>query len=119
MPGRRDDILSALTVLATITPATLHHWPGLTEAIHWLIDDTGWDRYYENGQEIFNPDLAIGDILRDRSEVTAIGAVLAPLLDVLGDLGPRRADTEYLGHHRWPGVLAAAHSAYALLSGSR
>lgn len=107
---------SRLSPCSLPSPATVPHWPGLTEAVHWLIDDTGWDHYYETGHEIFNPDRAIGDILRDRNEVAAISAVLAPLLDVLGDLGPLRPDTEYLDHQRWPEVAAAARSACASLS---
>lgn len=116
LPGRRADIINALTVLATVTPATLHQWPGLTEAVHWLVDDTGWDLYYDTGQERFNPARAIGDFFRDGNEVAAIDAVLVPLLGVLDELGPLQADTEYLDHQLWPEVAAAAHSAHTLLS---
>ncbi|WP_116505430.1 hypothetical protein [Micromonospora sp. B006] len=42
-PDRRADITNALSVLATLRPHGIALWPGLTEAVHWLIDDTSWD----------------------------------------------------------------------------
>ncbi|MFD1046221.1 hypothetical protein ACFQ1S_11955 [Kibdelosporangium lantanae] len=94
--GRRDDIVEALDALATITPDSPPRWPDFTNAIHWLVDDTSWDRYQELGDERFNPAAYVGPLLRDDHEVDVITAVLDPLLAVLRDLGPVRPDAEYL-----------------------
>ncbi|GAB3911837.1 hypothetical protein GCM10029964_118580 [Kibdelosporangium lantanae] len=113
--GRRDDIVEALDALATITPDSPPRWPDFTNAIHWLVDDTSWDRYQELGDERFNPAAYVGPLLRDDHEVDVITAVLDPLLAVLRDLGPVRPDAEYLAHPRWPEVAATAAVAHQVL----
>ena len=109
-PGRRGDLIVALDVLATLSPARVEQWPGLTEAVHWLVDDTAWDEYDVAG--------SIGWSLRDEQEVVVIRAVLAPLLVVLDDLGPTEPDSAYLVHPRWPDVRTAAGSAHRMLTRS-
>jgi hypothetical protein len=42
-PDCGADLIGALDALMTLTPQTLERWPGLTEAVHWLVDDTWWD----------------------------------------------------------------------------
>lgn len=79
-PGTRADIVVALDLLVTLTPETTERWPGLTEAVHWLVDDIFWDE-----RDVAE---SIGWTLRDEQEVAAIGAVLVPLLAVLDALGP-------------------------------
>ncbi|MGW6443862.1 SCO4402 family protein [Lentzea sp. NPDC055074] len=109
-PGIRADIVAALDVLVTVTPETVERWPGLTEAVHWLVDDTFWDE----------GDVAesIGWTLRDMREVVAIRALLVPLLVVLDELGPHEPDPAYLRHPRWPDVRVAAGDARRLLTSS-
>ncbi|MFS8104643.1 hypothetical protein LFM09_46830 [Lentzea alba] len=107
-PDRRGDIIDALDVLMTITPETVERWPGLTEAVHWLVDDTFWDQ--RDAAE------SIGWTLRDEQEVTAIKAVLAPLLAVLDELGPVEPDPAYLRHPSWPDVRTTAANAHRLLT---
>lgn len=115
-PGRRQDIIGSLRVLMAINPATVGEWPGLTDAVHWLVDDTGWDLYHDNGDEAFNPQAAVGYLLKDAKEVAVINAVLEALLVVLGELGPGNADSEYLTHERWPEVAATARVAHERLT---
>ena len=107
-PGLRADLVVALDVLMTLTPQTVERWPGLTEAVHWLVDDTWWDQ-----RDVAE---SIGWMLRDEQEVAVIRAVLDPLLTVLGDLGPIEPDPAYLLHRRWPDVRAAAANAHRVLS---
>ncbi|MER5267588.1 hypothetical protein ABTZ99_36375 [Actinosynnema sp. NPDC002837] len=107
-PGLRGDVIVALERFATLTPQTVEQQGGaLTDAVHWLVDDTFWD--------LRDPSEDIGYRLRDGEEVAAIKAVLEPLLAVLGQLGPVRPDVEYLAHRRWSDVMANAGAAHRLL----
>jgi hypothetical protein len=45
MGDRRLDIIAALNVLAAPDPAVPGREPSLTEAIHWLVDETWWDKH--------------------------------------------------------------------------
>ncbi|MGX1613277.1 SCO4402 family protein [Micromonospora chalcea] len=109
-PDRRADITNALSVLATLRPHGIALWPGLTEAVHWLIDDTSWD--------VRDPHDDIGTVLADRGEAEAIIATLEPLLAVLAELGPTAPDDAYLAHSRWHEVARAATGAHRLMTGS-
>lgn len=108
-PGRRCDVIEALRVLATATPETLRCWPGLTEAVHWLIDDTCWD--------FLSPAEVIGQILVDHHEVDKINAVLGPFLAVIDEVEPSSDDDDYLSHPRWPVIADGARAALDLLVG--
>lgn len=111
-PGRRSDLLDALACLAEEPPplsATRAdpRWPGLTNAIHWLVDDTWWDRR--------DPSADIGLILRDDAEAGAIRAVLGPLLDVADRLTADATDAAWFGDPSWREVRERAAAAHALL----
>ncbi|RQX09637.1 hypothetical protein DLJ58_14210 [Micromonospora arida] len=108
-PDRRADITNALSVLATLQPHGIASWPGLTDAVHWLIDDTFWDGH--------DPRDDIGTILADTSEAEAIIATLEPLLAILGALGPTAPDDDYLTHPRWHEVTRAATDTHQLMTG--
>lgn len=99
-PDRRLDIIAALNVLAAPDPAAPRRYPNLTDAIHWLIDDTWWDKH--------DPARDIGKLLIDTAEAQAIHNVLEPLKEILHDLGPVAPDKEYVQHDRWNQVAAAA-----------
>lgn len=107
-PGRREEIAMALEVLSTISPATTERYPRLKDAVHWLVDNTWWDD--------FDPANDIGKILRDKTEVSMIKAVVIPLLTVLDDLGPVRPDAEYLARPLWAVVAANAKTAHRLMT---
>ncbi|MGW9193042.1 SCO4402 family protein [Micromonospora chersina] len=110
-PDRRADIITALAVLATLRPHAPTPWPGLTEAVHWLIDDTFWDQH--------SPARDIGTILGSVKEADAITATLEPLSAILHELGPTAADDDYLTHPRWHEVTRAAADAHQLMTGQR
>jgi hypothetical protein len=95
----------------TLTTRSVESWPGLTEAVHWLVDDTGWD---------FHPphDGDVGTILASRDEVDAVTATLEPLLAILDELGPFAADSDYLNHPRWNQVAQVATNAHQLMVGT-
>jgi hypothetical protein len=107
-PGLRAGLVEALDALMMLTPQTVGRWPGLTEAVHWLVDDTWWDQ-----RDVAE---SIGWMVRDEQEVAVIRAVLDPLLAVLDDLGPLEPDSEYLRHRRWPDVRDAAANAHRTLT---
>jgi len=108
-PDRRADIINALSVLATLRPHRTTSWPGLTEAVHWLVDDTFWDQHHPRNE--------IGTVLADADEATAITATLEPLSAILDELGPTAADDDYLTHPRWHEVTHAAADAHRLMTG--
>ncbi|MEV0000693.1 hypothetical protein AB0H28_00195 [Micromonospora sp. NPDC050980] len=108
-PGRRADIITALALLATLRPHALTSWPGLTEAVHWLLDDTFWDQCRPHGD--------IGTILASAEEADAITATLGPLSVILDELGPAAADDDYLTHPGWREVTHAAIHAHQLMTG--
>ncbi|MEU6073881.1 hypothetical protein [Micromonospora sp. NPDC047074] len=62
---------------------------GLTEAVHWLIDDTFWDQRH--------PRHDIGTILASTSEADAIAATLEPLIAILDELGPTAPASTWSG----------------------
>ncbi len=107
-PGLRGDVVAALELFAELDREAVEQRIGaLTNAVHWLVDDTFWD--------MRDPSEDIGYRLRDHREVAAIKAVLGPLLLVLGELGPVAPDVDYLDHRGWPDVVAAARAAQRLL----
>ncbi|MEW2331817.1 hypothetical protein AB0880_28940 [Micromonospora chersina] len=108
-PDRRTDIINALSILAALHSHETTSWPGLTEAVHWLIDDTFWDRHH--------PCNDIGTILASTDEADAITATLEPLSAILDELGPTAADDDYLTHPRWHEVTHAAADAHQLMTG--
>ncbi|GIF47199.1 hypothetical protein DFJ67_7177 [Asanoa ferruginea] len=83
-PDRRADIIAGLAVLVTLRAHSLMPWPGLTEAVHWLVDDTHWDQ--------LPPLRDIGTILASASEADATTETIQPLLAILDELGPAEPD---------------------------
>ncbi len=108
-PDRRADIINALSILATLRPHEPTSWPRLTEAVHWLIDDTFWDQRHPRDD--------IGTILASTSEANAINATLEPLTAILDELGSTAPDDDYLTHPRWHEVTHAATNTHHLMTG--
>ncbi|XVU21315.1 hypothetical protein ACQPZJ_29080 [Actinoplanes sp. CA-054009] len=67
-PDRRADVITALCVLAVLRADGAEAWPGLTEAVHWLVDDTFWDQH--------DPRSDIGTILLGTEEAAACRLLL-------------------------------------------
>lgn len=113
-PGRRADVVAGLEVLAAEPPpaagARDRRWPPLTDAVHWVVDDTWWDQR--------PPADDIGTILRDRAEADALAAVVAVLVGVLDEVGPDD-DAAVFAHPRWAEVRRAAVAALDLVRGDR
>lgn len=81
--------------------------PSLTDAVHWLIDDTWLDTKSSAEQ--------VGRLFVDTAEAAAVDAAVSALLVVLDALGPVRPDSEYLVHPNWPAVIDASRFALATL----
>lgn len=111
-PSRRQEILDALDVLAAQPPelADAEHdrrWPGVTEAVHWLVDDTAWD--------LDGPARSIGYILRDEKEAELISVVVQAIVRISDRQGPTAPDAAWFGDPDWINVRAAAGAAAAWL----
>ena len=106
-------MLAGLDTLAAEPPILNEHgsdprWPDLTNAVHWVVDDTWWDDE--------DPSDSIGSILVDEEEAEAMRAVVREIVGV----SERQAvagssDRAWLGDDRWPHVRAAARDAAALI----
>lgn len=115
-PDRRGDVLNALDVLAS-EPPTLDargqdpRWPDLSNAVHWLVDDTFWD-HGEGARE------SIGTILRDENEADVVQLAVAAVMRVAKRQGPTSRDAAWFADEGWPEVRRAARAAAAVLRGS-
>jgi hypothetical protein len=109
--ARRGDVIAALDAMAALEYGDVRPPPDLTGAIHWLVDDTWWDRR--------SPGDDIGRLLRTDREVAAIQITLEALLPVLEELGPDKPDDFYFRHPRWGHVRAAARLARDILTDPR
>lgn len=113
LPGQRGDIRNALWLLSD---RELHDmWragestsSSLTDAVHWLVDDTWLDTRPA-------ADL-VPDVLRSNAEADALDLVVALLLRILDELGGVAPVTEYVESNRWPAVVEAAAAAQLTLS---
>ncbi|WP_417281634.1 SCO4402 family protein [Amycolatopsis plumensis] len=99
-PERREDVISALGVVSA-EPPTLDgagrdtRFPDITNAVHWLVDDTSWDSE--------DPAASIGTILRNSVEAGAIRAVVAAVVGVSDRQGAAATDREPRCPCSWPG----------------
>lgn len=109
-PGRRQDVLNALGLLAADIPELGRtgqdtSWPNLTEAVHWLVDDTSWD--------VHDPIDSIGAILHDEAEADAVRAVVTAVVAVADRQGAAATDASWYGDRNWPDVRRLAADALA------
>ncbi|MBO3100623.1 SCO4402 family protein [Cellulomonas fengjieae] len=111
-PDWRDDVLAALECLAAKPPRLSGsdvdpRWPDVTNAIHWLIDDTWWDTT--------DPSESIGRILHDEREASAVRRAVEAVLAVAGRLQPEDVDRLWFGDASWPLVRTRAGEALDVL----
>lgn len=111
-PDRRADVLAGLECLAAEPPRLSGsdadpRWPDVTNAIHWLIDDTWWDTT--------DPRESIGRILYDEREAAAVRRVVEAVLAVAGRLQPEDVDRLWFGDASWPLVRTRAGEALYVL----
>jgi hypothetical protein len=97
-PERRADLLAALDCLASAPPELSGdeldpRWPDLTNAVHWLVDDTRWDQR--------DPRSDIGLILANEAEADAARAAVAAVLAVAGRTGATAGDRVWFGDPSW------------------
>lgn len=110
-PEQRLDILTALDTLAA-DPLDLvlgadPRWPSVTDAVHWLVDDTWWDHY--------DPIESVGTLLRSEEEAAAVRRVVAAIVAVADRHGPTAPDADWFGDEAWSQVQLAAREAAAAL----
>jgi hypothetical protein len=113
-PDRRADVLEALGVLAsdpatllTRSPDGLLPYPSLTDAVHWLVDDTWWDHR--------DPSESVGTILENLQEANAVSSVVKAIVRISGRQGAKASDAEWLGDREWSAVRESAKVAAELL----
>ncbi|WP_215812516.1 hypothetical protein [Pimelobacter sp. 30-1] len=97
-PDRREDVLNALDILAGPNPSA--EWPTLTEAVHWLVDDTFWD--------VRDPKEDIGALLVDEHEAAAVRSVVRAVVAVSERQEPTSSDQAWLDDSSWPIVRKLA-----------
>lgn len=110
-PNRREDVLNALDILAAppVDSARKEEWPGLTDAVHWLVDDTFWD--------MRDPAEDIGELLVDEHEAAAVREVVRRLVAVSGRQGPTAPDQAWFDDPGWPMVRKMARRAATAMRG--
>lgn len=82
--------------------------PSLTDAVHWLIDDTRLDT---KSAVTLVPELFISN-----TEAAAVDAAVEALLAVLENLGPTQPDLKYVEHNGWARVVDCSADALAILA---
>jgi len=82
-------------------------WPDLTNAIHWVVDDTWWD--------YTDPAESVGELLVNEAEAQALAEVVALVVAVGEAVGAEASDAAWASHPSWPRLQRAAASAAALL----
>jgi hypothetical protein len=113
-PGRREDVLSALRVLAA-EPLSLDggswdtRWPDLTNAVHWLVDDTVW-----NSED---PITSVGTILRNGHEADVVREVVAAVIAVSDCQGVTASDAAWFRDSGWCEVRRLATVALTCMAG--
>ena len=111
--SQRADVIEALRVLSDSDHQA--RWlrgeatsPSLTDAVHWLVDDTWLDTK--------SAIALVPDVFADAEEAAAVDAAVTALIIVLDALGPMQPDREYLEHPGWRDVVSASRQALALLA---
>lgn len=110
-PDMRENVIAGLEVLAAPVPALSadgvdQRWPDLTNAVHWVVDDTWWDQH--------DATESIGTLLEDSDEAAAISAVVAAVVGV-ADRRATASDNEWFSDSEWPTVQELAAFALNLM----
>lgn len=79
---------------------------GFSFVVHFFFDDTDLAEH---------PETTLGDILLDELEVSAVGDVGCTLSQVYDQVGPGKADLDYISFPSWQKVVDSAHKAYRLM----
>ncbi|MCR6488706.1 hypothetical protein M8542_38345 [Amycolatopsis sp. OK19-0408] len=104
-------MVSALGVLAAERPALDGRdtgFPDLTNAVHWLVDDTSWDSQ--------DPATSVGTILRNAAEAEVIRALVAAVVAVSDRQGAEASDAAWFGDSGWHDVRRLAAEALTCLA---
>lgn len=112
--GQREDVLSAFRTLAAEPPVLDGEgrdtrWPDLTNAVHWLVDDTPWD--------LVDPATSIETILHNSREADVVREVVAAVVAVSDRQGATASDAAWFGDSGWCIVRRLAANALTCLTG--
>jgi hypothetical protein len=110
-PDWREDVLIGLETLAAKPPQLEKRerdprWPDLTNAVHWVVDDTFWD--------FRDPADHIGTVLVDEEEAAALRLVVAAVVAV-SERQVNNDDRSWFSDEDWSRVQALAAHAAALM----
>ena len=110
-PNRRQDVLAGLDLLAAPPEVDENgrdqRWPDLSNAVHWVVDDTGWDLRPAADD--------VGTLLFDANEAEALAAVVSLVIDVSRRQGATTSDADWFADADWSKIQRAAKQAAALL----
>jgi hypothetical protein len=111
-PDRRTDVLNALELMSAGPPLLAsddsdNRWPNLTNAVHWLVDDTTWD--------INDPSESVGLILLNEHEADAVRETVSAVVEVGERQGSEASDGAWFGDPEWGRVRSLARSSADLL----
>lgn len=110
-PDQRRDVVNGLDIMAADRVLDAEgedrRWPDLTDAVHWVVDDTFWDS--RDRAE------SIGTILVDREEAQAVADVAETVVIISNRAGAEAADATWCADPAWPHLQKAARKAAALL----
>src|SRR4051794_29501147 len=106
-PDRRGDVVAALCALESEPVLSDEgfdqRWPDITNAVHWLVDDTGWDSR--------PPEESIGELLRHGEEAKAVRKVVDLVVAVSQRVGATASDAAWCSDAPWPSLQDAALAA--------
>ena len=105
-------MISGLDALASAPPIPQAgqsdpRWPDLTNAVHWVLDDTSWDSQ--------DPADSVGLILRDEGEAAAVRAVVTRIVRVSERHGALAPDALWFADPDWSAVRQVALAALELM----
>lgn len=108
-------MIAALEVLASDPPLLAAgeddpRWPDLTNAVHWLVDDTWWDHR--------DPIGSVGLILENELEAGRARDLVELVVSVADRQGPSSPDAAWFGDALWSDVRKAAAAMLALMVAS-
>lgn len=113
-PQFRRDVIAGLEAfsshqLAVSWRAGESTFPSITDAVHWIIDDTWWDT-----KPVAD---SVGLLLTSPAEAEAVGAAVEAVLAVVEAVGPDSSDAAFAAHDLFPAAQERCRAALEVMQG--